>query len=95
MIHERNETEHNTMTKLRTNEFVLNLGIIRDALEELADVSLQLQKADKTIPCAQTLVSRQVQVFRSMADKPGKYATETQAVVETAMFHNISLKPGA
>jgi len=29
------------MTKLRTNEFVLNLGIIRDALEVLADVSLQ------------------------------------------------------
>jgi len=33
------------MAKLnRTNEFVLNLGIIRDVLEVLADVSLQLQR---------------------------------------------------
>jgi len=56
------------MTKLRTNEFVLNLGIIRDALKDLADVSLQLQKADMTLPCAHTLVSRQVRVLRPMVD---------------------------
>ena len=83
------------MTKLRTNEFVLNLGIMRDALEELADVSWQLQKAGMTIARAHTLVNRQVRVFRSMVDKPGKYATETQAAVENKSFQNISLKPGS
>jgi len=86
MIHERNETEHNTMTKLRTNEFVLNLGIICDALDELAVASLQLQKTDMTVPCAHTLVSRQVRVFRSMVDKPGKYATQRRQQLKLQCF---------
>jgi len=66
---------------------------MRDALEELADVSLQLQKADMTIARAHTLLNRQVRVFRSMVDEPGKYATETQAAVENKSSQYIRLKP--
>ena len=82
-------------TKISTNEFVLNLGVLRDALDELADVSLQLQKEDMTLPRAHALVSRQVRVFWSMVDKPGKYARETSDAVKLKTFKNVSLKPGS
>ena len=82
------------LKKLTTTQFVLNLGLLRDALTELADVSLLLQKQDMTLPQAHQLLSRQVRVFRSMIDKPGRYASECRLAASTKKFHNVDLTPG-
>jgi len=38
--------------KLENPHFIQNFGLLYDALEELADLSLALQKADITLPAA-------------------------------------------
>jgi hypothetical protein len=44
-----------------------------DALEELADLSLALQKADITLPVAHRLISRQVEVFLARKESDSYY----------------------
>jgi len=55
----QDQAYYRLMTKLRMNLLALNLGLMCDALYELANVSLQLQKA--YVSCAHMLVSHQVQ----------------------------------
>jgi len=49
--------------KLENPNFIQNLGLMYDALEELSDLSLALQRADITLPAATKLITRQVEVF--------------------------------
>ena len=49
--------------KLKSPVFVKNMGLMLDALEELSDLSLALQRADVTLSSATKLISRQVAVF--------------------------------
>jgi len=42
---------------------VKKLGFMADALEELADISLELQKADITLSSATKLITKQVVVI--------------------------------
>jgi len=51
--------------KWENPNFIQNLGLMFDALEELADLSLALQKASVTLPVANRLIARQVEVFSS------------------------------
>ena len=51
--------------KLESSTFIKNLGLMHDALEELSDLSLALQRADISLRVANKLVSRQVEVFVS------------------------------
>lgn len=51
--------------KLENPVFIKNLGLMNDALEELSDLSLALQKSDVTLPVAHRLISRQVEVFQA------------------------------
>ena len=56
-----------------------------DALEELADLSLALQKADITLPVANRLISRQIEVFNARKECGSIcYQQACQAVVEGA-----------
>ena len=48
-----------------------------DALEELSDLSLALQKGDNiTFVKADRLIAREIEVFSSRKDRPGVYYTE-------------------
>jgi len=49
--------------KLKTVQFVKNLGLMHDALTELADVSLMLQKNDIYFFNAHNILSSQIQVL--------------------------------
>jgi len=49
--------------KLESGTFIKNLGLMHDALEELSDLSLALQRVDISLPVANKLVGRQVEVF--------------------------------
>lgn len=48
------------------SHFVLNLALMFDALKELAELSLELQKRDVTLPSAHRAVTRQIVVFKAM-----------------------------
>ena len=44
-------------------QFIQNVVIMYDALEELSDLSLALQKSDITLPVAHKLVNGQIKIF--------------------------------
>ena len=58
--------------QLATKEFVKNLALMFDALDELSQLSLELQKRDITVLAAHSCISRQVRVLDAMSDKPGR-----------------------
>ena len=81
--------------RLTSNQFVSNMGIMYDALVELADVSLQLQRREMTFPAAHNLISRQIRVFSSMANgQYGPHTCEAMKAVKEANFQGVILHQG-
>ena len=58
-------------SRLASEAFVLNPGIIYDCLEELSGLSEDLQGRDITLTRAHCLIYRTIRVFHSMVDHPG------------------------
>ena len=56
------------VNKFENPVFIRNLGLMFDALEELADLSLALQKADISLPTAHRMIARQTAVFVARKD---------------------------
>jgi hypothetical protein len=59
--------------KLQHWEFVLNLGLMCDALQELSELSLQLQKRNINLYSANNKIKRLAQVFEERRISPGQY----------------------
>lgn len=81
--------------KLTTVQFVHNLGIMYDALTELADVSLMLQKKDMSLPNAHNILTRQLRVFMYMADNDGPFAAKTKTALDCSQFQGVTLTAGS
>ena len=80
-------------SRLATREFVPNLAIMYYALEELADLSLELQKRCITIPVAHRSIARQVMVFDAMCGRAGHHLK----IIDAAMInpnHNFTILKG-
>ena len=56
-----------------------------DALTELADLSLQLQKRSVTIPVAHRAIGRQVAVFEATCSKPGPRLQEVDDALKMVL----------
>jgi len=66
-----------------------------DALTELADLSLMLQKKDIGFVKAHSAISREVRVLLAMVDKPGDFARETLDAIKAMKFQNVPLTVGS
>ena len=66
-----------------------------DALTELADLSLELQKRSVTIPVAHRAIGRQVAVFEAMCSKPGPRLQEVDDALKMALFKGVALHSGS
>lgn len=76
--------------KITSTYFVLNLGILYDALIELADLSLQFQKRCTKLPDALNLIRRQILIFESMSKKYNDcFDKETENSECSLTFKNI------
>uniref|UniRef100_A0A8C8SR57 Uncharacterized protein n=2 Tax=Pelusios castaneus TaxID=367368 RepID=A0A8C8SR57_9SAUR len=84
--------------ELENPVFVKNLGLMLDALEELADLSLALQKSDVTLSTASKLISRQVQVFIARRECDSEFYQEACEAIAAGCFKdvcvNMSLNAG-
>lgn len=80
--------------RISSKEFVLNLGLLFDALTELAQLSTALQKNDIAIPSAHNSILRCIQVFQARKEKPGIYSVEAHEGVEKGCFKNVELHDG-
>ena len=81
--------------KMENPNFITNLGLMFDALEELADLSLSLQKADVTLPAAIKLIARQVQVFTARKDCDSEYYAEACQAVVAGTFKGVVVASNA
>jgi len=77
--------------KLANPIFIKNLGLMYDALEELSDLSLALQKSDITLPVAQKLISRQIEVFVARKDNHSLHYKEACQAVADGTFQTVSV----
>ncbi|KAL4108076.1 hypothetical protein QTP88_018331 [Uroleucon formosanum] len=77
---------------LKSIEFVHNLGILFDALTELSDLSIQLQKRDLSLMAAHKLIERTISVLESMANKNGEKTKEVNSACEQKEFKGIILE---
>jgi hypothetical protein len=77
--------------KLESPVFVKNLGLMFDALEELSDLSLALQKSNITLSSAKKHISRQIEVFLARRDSDSFYYSEACNGVAKGVFKNVVL----
>lgn len=76
---------------LTTVSFVVNLGIMYDALTELSDLSRMLQRRDMTLDQADRQLDRQIRVFESMVSTPGPYTQTAIKAEKKKIFRNVCL----
>jgi len=76
---------------LTSNEFILNLGILLDALHELSDLSCQLQNRDLSLASAHTVIERTIRVIDSMVETPGPKLKEVNLVSQEMSFKGVKL----
>ena len=80
--------------RISSKEFVLNLGLLYDALTELSALSIILQKNDISIPEAHNAILRFVRVFEGRKEKPGIYQKESIQAIEKNVFKGVDLHEG-
>jgi len=62
---------------------------MHDALIELSDSSLALQKSSITLPAADKLIARQVEVFTARKHSNSEYYNETCQAVASGSFKGV------
>jgi hypothetical protein len=70
----KERAEYQGLYKLLTStQFVMNMGTMYDALRELSELSLELQKREMTLPDANSAISRKIKVLKSVCSIPGEH----------------------
>jgi hypothetical protein len=78
----------NTLT---SPTFVLNLGIMYDALEEIAHLSVLLQRRDMSLVTSHRLIGQTIKAMEGMAEQPGAKLKYAMDAVEERLFKGIEL----
>lgn len=71
---------------LTSNEFILNLGMLYDALYRLFDLSLQLQNRNLSLGSAHTIIERTFRVIDSMVETQGPKLKEVNLAAKDMSF---------
>jgi len=79
-------------TKLSSGDFIKNIGLMLDALEELKDLSESLQSRDISLSRAVHLVEREVDTFSARQHNPGQYYRQASEALETGTFYGVTLQ---
>jgi hypothetical protein len=77
--------------KLESPVFLQNPGLMSDALEELSDLSIALQKADITPATANKLVSKQIEIFSARKETGSEYLSQANRAIATGSFKGVAI----
>ena len=77
--------------RLCSKQFVEDLGLMYDVLEELSSLSVQLQSRDMTLERSDKSCQRTISVIQSFRDHPGLYCAEAISASNTGKFHGTEL----
>ena len=75
--------------------FARNLALMYDALEQLGDLSNAIQSSNITLPQANRLIARQIEVFQSRKSNAGEKYREAETASSLGFFHEIQLTIGS
>lgn len=81
--------------KLESPEFLLDLGLMYDILQELSVLSTELQLRPITLPRAEHLMKRTIRIIESFKENPGEKAQQALIANKELKFKNIVLIPHA
>uniref|UniRef100_A0A8C5MST2 DUF4371 domain-containing protein n=1 Tax=Leptobrachium leishanense TaxID=445787 RepID=A0A8C5MST2_9ANUR len=93
-------SEHTTKQKsvfsglnkvLTSEEYLLNLAGVADAVQEMGLLSEALQRDDITLPRAYQLINRSVRAIEKMKDMPGKHLKEAMESLEKGNFKGVTI----
>jgi hypothetical protein len=76
---------------LASEAFILNLGLMIDALKELCNISEELQKDDITLHRAYQLINRTIRAIVNMKEVVPEYVKEAVTGVENGCYRNVSV----
>jgi hypothetical protein len=79
------------LTRLKSKQFLCDLGLLYDVLEEISELSLQLQLRSMTLPRADQLMKRSIRVISSLADNPGTHHQEALAAAHAGQFRGLEV----
>lgn len=77
--------------KISSKEFLLDLALMHDCLAELAELSLELQQREMTIPKAHKQLSRTIRVLASFKESPGDKLKEAELSAEEGVHEGVTL----
>jgi len=77
--------------KLASVQFLLNLALMLDALEELKDLSEALQADDITVYRAVRMIGRQIEVFEYRKSQGGTAYSAAENAIAESSFHGVGL----
>ncbi|XP_060767543.1 E3 SUMO-protein ligase KIAA1586-like [Neoarius graeffei] len=88
------ESYNGLAKRLTSHPFVNNLGVMYDALQELSELSLELQKRDCNIIMSYKAICRQIRVFEAMSERPGRHSLLSQSGIDDNSFLGVPLHKG-
>jgi len=77
--------------KITSTEFIMDLGLMCDALQELSELSLDLQERNIDLYKANQKIKALVQVFEERSQNAGTYYKTATAAAENLSFHGVIL----
>jgi hypothetical protein len=81
------------LQRLRSPQFLIDLGLLYDVPQEISLLSLELQKRSTTLFTADNLVKRTVRVIQSMKQLPGDKYKEALTAAGLEQFGDVKLVP--
>jgi hypothetical protein len=79
------------LKKITTVEFVLDLGLMCDALQELSLLSLELQKRNINLYSANNKIKRLAQVYEERRAYPGQYYKISTTAANCLIFQGVPI----
>jgi hypothetical protein len=76
---------------LASEGFVLNLGLMLDVLEELGNISQEMQRDDITLHRAYGVLNRSIRAIESMKEKPAEHVQEALHGVESLRYREVTV----
>lgn len=93
--HSNNRAKFEGLRKTFTStQFLSNLALMYDALKEVSNLSLALQKRSVGLVESHQLINQTIRAVEYMIDHPGKYLSEALEAVEEGKFKAVDLHSG-
>jgi len=89
------QTYRGLARRMQSKEFLCDLGLMYDALSELANLSQQLQAHSITLLRADQLLKRTIRVLASFKDTPGEKSEEALTAQGLGHFGSVPLESNA